>query len=80
MLNYLGIISVGGISVATGGKTEAISENEEAARALGRKLADAIANGFSDPVQEAILADDRAYFRAIVEENRDLRRRSISAG
>jgi multimeric flavodoxin WrbA len=73
VLNYLGIISVGGISVATGGKTEAVGENEEAARALGRKLADAIANGFSDSVQEAILADNRAYFRAIVEENRDLR-------
>ncbi len=73
VLNYLGIISVGGISVATGGKTEAVGENEEAARALGRKLADAIANGCSDPVQEAILADNRAYFRAIVEENRDLR-------
>ena len=73
VLNYLGIISVGGISVATGGKTEAVGENENAARALGRKLVDAVANGFSDPVQEAILADNRAYFRAIVEENRDLR-------
>ena len=73
VLNYLGIISVGGISVATGGKTEAVDENEEAARALGRILSDAVANGFSDPVQEAILADNRAYFRAIVEENRDLR-------
>jgi multimeric flavodoxin WrbA len=73
VLNYLGIISVGGISVATGGKPEAVGENEKAARALGRKLADAIANGFSDPAQEAILADNRAYFRAIVEENRDLR-------
>ena len=73
VLNYLGIISVGGISVATGGKTEAVGENENAARALGRKLVDAVATGFSDPVQEAILADNRAYFRAIVEENRDLR-------
>jgi len=73
VLNYLGIISVGGISVATGGKTETVGENENAARALGRKLVDAVANGFSDPVQEAILADKRAYFRAIVEENRDLR-------
>jgi multimeric flavodoxin WrbA len=73
VLNYLGIISVGGISVATAGKPEAVGENEKAARALGRKLADAIANGFSDPAQEAILADNRAYFRAIVEENRDLR-------
>jgi multimeric flavodoxin WrbA len=73
VLNYLGIISVGGISVATGGKTETVDANGEAARALGRKLADAIVNGFSDPAQEAILAENRSYFRAIVEENRDFR-------
>jgi multimeric flavodoxin WrbA len=73
VLNYLGIISVGGISVATGGKTETVDANGEAARALGRKLADAIVNGFSDSAQEAILADNRSYFRAIVEENRDFR-------
>ncbi len=73
VLNYLGIISVGGISVATGGKTETVDANGEAARALGRKLADATVNGFSDPAQEAILAENRSYFRAIVEENRDFR-------
>lgn len=73
VLNYLGVISVGGISVATGGKTETVYAQEVAARALGRKLADAISNGFSDPAQEAILADNRSYFRTIVEENRDFR-------
>ena len=73
VLNYLGIISVGRISVATAGKAGAVDAQEITARAIGRKLADAISNSFSDPAQEAILADNRAYFRAIVEENRDFR-------
>jgi multimeric flavodoxin WrbA len=73
VLNYLGILSVGGISVATGGKTETVDAQEEAARALGRKLADAIPNGYPDPAQEAILEDNRSFFRSIVEENRDFR-------
>jgi hypothetical protein len=34
---------------------------------------DAVREGYSDPVQEAVLADNRAYFRSLVEENRDLR-------
>jgi multimeric flavodoxin WrbA len=72
VLNYLGIISVGGISVATG-KTDSVDAHEKAARVLGRKLADAISEGLHDPAQAAILADNRAYFRAIVEENRDFR-------
>jgi multimeric flavodoxin WrbA len=73
VLNYLGIISVGGISVATGGNTEPVDAVEPAAKALGNKLAGAVRNGFSDPAQEGILADNRLYFRAIVEENRDFR-------
>jgi len=73
VLNYLGVISVGGISVATDGKTETVDAQEAAARTLGRKLVDAISNGYSDPAQEAILSDNRAYFRAIVEENREFR-------
>ena len=73
VLNYLGVVSVGGISVATGEKAGAVDAAEPAARALGEKLADSIRNGYSDPAQEAILADNRAYFRSIVEENRDLR-------
>ena len=73
MLNYLGVKSAGGISIATGGKTETIDVVELAAKALGKKLAGAVMSGFSDPAQEAILADNRSYFRAIVEENRDFR-------
>jgi multimeric flavodoxin WrbA len=73
VLNYLGAVSVGGISVATGEKSGAVDKAEPAARALGKKLAEAIRDGYTDPAQEAILADNRAYFRSIVEENRDLR-------
>jgi multimeric flavodoxin WrbA len=73
VLNYLGILSVGGVSVATAGRAEAVEEAGPAARALGRKLADAVTNGFCDPAQEAILSDNRGYFRAIVSENRDFR-------
>ena len=73
MLNYLGIVSVGGMSVATGADPDAPESAGPAAQALGKKLADAVRNGYSDPVQEAEIAGNRAYFRTIVEENRDLR-------
>jgi multimeric flavodoxin WrbA len=73
VLNYLGVISVGGISVATDGKMETVDATEPAAKALGKKLAGAVMNGFSDPAQEAILAGNRAYFQTIVKENRDFR-------
>jgi len=73
VLNYLGVVSVGGISVATGGKAEPVNGAEPAARALGKKLVDAIRDGYSDPVQEAVLADNREYFRSLVLENQDLR-------
>jgi len=73
VLNYLGVLSVGGISIATGGKIETINAVEPAAKALGRKLADAISGGFSDPAQQAILEDNRGFFRSLVEENKDFR-------
>ena len=73
VLNYLGIISVGGFSIATGGRAERVEDAGAAARALGRKLAAAVTHGFSDPAQEAVLLDNRSSFRAIVEENRDFR-------
>lgn len=72
-LNYLGVVSVGGISVATGEKPETVDAAEPAARALGKKLAGATRDGYSDPVQEAVIADNRAYFKTIVEEYRDFR-------
>ena len=46
---------------------------EPAARALGKKLVDAVREGYIDPVQDAILSDNRGYFKAIVEESKDLR-------
>lgn len=73
VLNYLGVISVGGISVATAGKAETVDSAESAAIVLGRKLADSISKGFSDPSQEVIIADNRRYFRTLVEENKDFR-------
>lgn len=73
VLNYLAVVSVGGISVATGGDSFAVEAKEADARELGRKLADAITNGFSDKKQEAEIADNREFFKDIVVENRDMR-------
>jgi len=73
VLNYLGVIAVGGISVATGGNTETVDGAEASARALGKKLVEAIKNGFSDPEQEEEIAGNREFFRDIVIENRDFR-------
>jgi multimeric flavodoxin WrbA len=73
VLNYLAVVSVGGISVATGGDMDAVDAREAEARALGKKLADAITNGFPNPTQETEIAGNRDFFRDIVIENRDLR-------
>jgi multimeric flavodoxin WrbA len=73
VLNYLGVISVGGLSVATGGSIEAVEAAEVSARVLGKKLVDAIRNGFSDPIQEEEIAGNREFFKDIVTENRDFR-------
>jgi multimeric flavodoxin WrbA len=73
VLNYLAVVSVGGISVATGGDSSVVEAKEADARELGRKLADAITNGFSDKKQEAEIADNREFFKDIVVENRDMR-------
>ncbi|MGA2120504.1 MAG: flavodoxin family protein [Methanoregula sp.] len=71
--NYLGVISIGGLGVATGGNTETVDAAEASARELGKKLAGAIRNGFSDPNQEEEIAGNREFFRDIVIENRDFR-------
>jgi multimeric flavodoxin WrbA len=73
VLNYLAVVSVGGISVAAGGDAQAVDARETDARALGRKLADAITNGFAEPNQEAEITGNRDFFRDLVIENRDLR-------
>jgi multimeric flavodoxin WrbA len=56
VLNYLGVISVGGISIATQGNSGAIDAAEPDALTLGKILAGAILNGYPDPVQEKMLA------------------------
>ena len=73
VLNYLGVIAVGGLSVATGGNAETIDAVEVSARALGRKLFEAIRNGFFDPTQEEEIAGNRDFFKDLVIENRDFR-------
>ena len=73
VLNYLAVVSVGGLSVATGGDSEAVDVREAEARGLGRKLADAIGNGFIDPKQEEKIIGNREFFKDLVIENKDLR-------
>ena len=73
VLNYLGVIAVGGLSVATGGDAEVVDAREVDIRALGKKLAEAIRDGFSDPEQEDEIAGNREFFKDIVVENRDFR-------
>jgi multimeric flavodoxin WrbA len=73
VLNYLGVIAVGGLRVATGGNAETVDAAETAARALGKKLVEAIRNGLSDPKQEEEIAGNRDFFKDLVIENRDFR-------
>jgi multimeric flavodoxin WrbA len=73
VLAYLGVLAVGGMSVATGGDAGTIDAAEVSARDLGRKLAEAVMRGFSDLEQEEEIAGNRDFFRKIVLENRDLR-------
>jgi multimeric flavodoxin WrbA len=73
VLNYLGVITVGGLTVATGGEAEAVDRAQEDAGALGKKLVDAIRDGFSDPGQEEEIAGNRDFFRDMVIANRDFR-------
>lgn len=73
VLNYLGIVSVGGIGIATGGDMEVVEAKASGARVLGRKLADAMINGVSDKKQEEEIADNREFFKDMVIENQALR-------
>ncbi|MFA4861478.1 flavodoxin family protein [Methanoregula sp.] len=73
VLNYLGVITAGGVSVATGGIQEAVEAAEPDARVLGTKLAGAITDGFSAPEQDAEITGNREFFKDLVTENRDLR-------
>lgn len=72
-LNYLGVTTVGGMSVALGDDPEAIDRAESAARDLGRRLVRAIDERPQYPDQEAEMAENREYFAGIVRANRDWR-------
>jgi multimeric flavodoxin WrbA len=73
VLNYLGVVSIGGISVATGGNADAVDTAGDSARALGKKLNEAILHGFADPKQAEEIAGNQEFFKGIVIENRDFR-------
>lgn len=73
VLNYCAVVSVGGISVATEGEMDAVDRKESEARNLGKRLAAAIAHGFSDPKQEEEIAGNRDFFRDLVIDNREFR-------
>ena len=73
VLNYLGVTTVGGMSVALGDNTEALEGAEPAARDLGRQLVLAVRDRPRYPEQEAEMAENRAYFAGIVRANRDWR-------
>jgi len=72
-LNYLGVTTVGGMSVALGDDPEALDRAEPAVRDLGRRLALAIGDRPRYPDQEAEMAENREYFADIVRANRDMR-------
>lgn len=72
-LTYLGVTTVGGMSVALGGDPEALDRVEPAARDLGRRLVLAVGDRPRYPDQEARMAENRKHFAEIVRANRDWR-------
>jgi multimeric flavodoxin WrbA len=73
VLNYLGVTTVGGMSVALDDDAEALDRAEDAARDLGKQLALAVRDRPRYPDQEAKMAENRTYFAGIVRTNRDWR-------
>ncbi|NLA99501.1 MAG: flavodoxin family protein [Methanomicrobiales archaeon] len=73
VLNYLGVTTIGGMSVAPDSDPEALDRVEPAARDLGRRLALAINEQPRYPDQDARMAENRKHFAHIVRANRDWR-------
>ncbi len=73
VLNYLGILTLEGISVATGNDPDSTFRAEERTRNLGGMLTSAIRTKEQFPVQSAAINKNRAFFARIVEQNRDWR-------
>ncbi|MCK7483766.1 MAG: hypothetical protein M0C28_47305 [Candidatus Moduliflexus flocculans] len=75
VLNYLGIVSAGWNQyAATAGKSDVVDLAERAAAVhWEQNLQEQYCMAIPIRYQEAILGDNRSYFRKIVEENRDFR-------
>lgn len=73
VFNYLGVTTVGEVSVALDDDPEALDRAEPAARDLGRQLVLAVRDRPRYPDQEARMAENREYFAGIVRANRDWR-------
>jgi len=73
VFNYLGMTTVGEVSVALGDDPEALDRAEPAVRDLGQRLVHAIDERPQCPDQEAEMAENREYFADIVRANRDWR-------
>ena len=73
VLNYLGVLALPGIWVAIGDDDKALYRAEHQARKLGERLVGAIKTRKRFPGQEAIIADNRAFFARIVEKNQEWR-------
>ncbi len=71
-LGSFGAMSVGKVAVHVGADPNAIVAGEKDAKALGRKLAEAIKTEWKDPAQEKALAERKAYFLRLVSFNKDL--------
>ncbi len=73
VLNYLGVTTVGEVSVALDDDPEALDRAEAAAHDLGKCLALAVRDRPRYPDQEARMAENRGYFAKMVRANRDWR-------
>ena len=63
---------VGKVAVHLGADPDAITGAEKEAKALGKKLADAIKTKWSDPAQAKGLFERKEYFKRLVSFNKDL--------
>jgi multimeric flavodoxin WrbA len=71
VLQSFGATAVGSVAAAVGKGPEAMAEAEQKAIALGRELADAIASQRVYPEQRQQQAQTAAYFKRLVELNKD---------
>ena len=73
VLNYLGAVSVGSLSVILGERPDLPPESLQDAKLLGATLYESIRTSFHDPVQEEWIAENREFFGEIVKKNRKYR-------